>query len=133
MLEFKTVRELYEACYYGDDILKDSIKEVGLEGWVRTNRDNGSVGFIELNDGTYFKNTQIVYDKSLSNYDEISHLLSGTSVEIQGTFILTPNMKQPFEIHATSVKVLGQCDPSYPIPNPACLQPPNFLKSKYQS
>ena len=115
MFEFKTVRELYEACYYGDDILKDSIKEVGLEGWIRTNRDNGSVGFIELNDGTYFKNTQIVYDKSLANFDEIAHLLGGTSIEVKGKFILTPNMKQPFEIHACEIKVLGDCDPSYPL------------------
>ena len=89
MLEFKTVRELYEACYYGDDILKDSIKEVGLEGWVRTNRDNGSVGFIELNDGTYFKKLQLVYDKTLENYNEVSHYLTGSAINVKGRFVLT--------------------------------------------
>lgn len=115
MMEFKTARELYESCYYGDDILKDSIDEVEIEGWIRTNRDNGSVGFIELNDGTYFKNTQIVYDKSLSCYDEVSHLLNGTSINVKGKFVLTPNMKQPFEIHASDIIVLGKCDPSYPL------------------
>ena len=67
MFEYMTIRELYELAYNADHIEKDNIEYVELQGWVRTNRDNGSVGFIELNDGTYFKNTQIVYDKSLSN------------------------------------------------------------------
>ena len=56
MVEFKTIRELYEAVNYGDQLMLDSIDNVELEGWIRTNRDNGSIGFIELNDGTYFKN-----------------------------------------------------------------------------
>ena len=56
MEEFKTVRELYEAYFYGDHLVLDSIDNVELEGWIRTNRDNGSIGFIEFNDGTYFCN-----------------------------------------------------------------------------
>ncbi len=115
MFDFKTIRELYETCYYGDDLQKESIKDIGLEGWIRTNRDNGSVGFIELNDGTYFKNAQIVYDKSLVNYDEISHLLSGSSIQVKGEFILTPELKQPFEIHVKELVVLGECEASYPL------------------
>ena len=63
MEEFKTVRELFEAYKYGDQLLLDSISEIELEGWVKTNRDNGSIGFIEFNDGTYFKNLKLVYDK----------------------------------------------------------------------
>lgn len=115
MVEFKTIRELYEACRYGDEILKDSIGNVELEGWVKTNRDNGSIGFIELNDGTYFKNAQIVYDKAVSNYDEITHYLTGTSLNIKGKFVLTPEGKQPFEIHLLEIELLGDVDSSYPL------------------
>ena len=108
MYEFKTVRELYEVCNYGDHILQDSVCEIGLEGWVRTNRNNGSIGFIELNDGTYFKNAQLVYDKNVvKNFDEITHYLTGCAVSIKGKFILTPGAKQPFEIqlHELAVKI----------------------------
>ena len=115
MFDFKTIRELYETCFYGDELLKDSIKEIAIEGWIRTNRDNGSIGFIELNDGTYFKNAQLVYDKNLSNYAEVSHLLNGTSIQVKGIFVLTPLMKQPFEIKVNEIVVLGACDESYPL------------------
>lgn len=116
MYEFKTVRELYETCYFGDQLLHDSIDEVGLEGWIRTNRNNGSIGFIELNDGTYFKNAQIVYDRNaMSDFDEISRHLTGCSVSIKGKFILTPDSKQPFEIQLHEFILLGDCDASYPL------------------
>lgn len=116
MYDFKTVRELYETCYYGDQILQDSLDEVSLEGWIRTNRNNGSIGFIELNDGTYFKNAQIVYDKNnLNNFDEITHHLTGCSISIKGKFVLTPQSKQPFEIQLHEFTLLGDCDASYPL------------------
>ena len=100
MYDFKTVRELYETCYYGDQIQQDSLDEIGLEGWIRTNRNNGSIGFIELNDGTYFKNAQIVYDKEkINNFEDITHHLTGCSISIKGKFVLTPNAKQPFEMN----------------------------------
>ena len=89
MLDFKTVRELYEAVNFSDQQMLDSIDEVELEGWIKTNRDNGSIGFIELNDGTYFKNLQLVYDKNLSNYDEVAHLLTGSAIDVKGKFVLT--------------------------------------------
>lgn len=118
MEEFKTVRELYETCKYGDSFEKESIEEVELDGWVRTNRDNGSIGFIEFNDGTYFKNAQLVYDKD--NLDEemfnrISHLKTGSSIEITGKFVLTPNMRQPFEIHVKTITLLGDVAEDYPL------------------
>ncbi|MDD7735774.1 MAG: asparagine--tRNA ligase [Bacillales bacterium] len=115
MIEFKTVRELYESYNYGDHLVLDSINEIELEGWIRTNRDNGSVGFIELNDGTYFKNLQLVYDKSLENYNEISHYLTGSAIDVKGKFVLTENGKQPFEVHVTSITLEGGVDPSYPL------------------
>jgi len=116
MYEFKTVRELYESCHYGDQILVDSIDEIGLEGWIKTNRNNGSIGFIELNDGTYFKNAQIVYDKNtIKNFDEITHHLTGCSVSIKGKFVLTPDSRQPFEIQLQEFTLIGDCDASYPL------------------
>ena len=117
MIEFKTVRELYEAVNYGDQLMKDSINEVELEGWIKTNRDNGSIGFIELNDGTYFKNAQLVYNNDLVNHDEVAHFLSGAAVDVKGKFVLTPEGKQPFEIQVISVELEGDVDPSYPLPD----------------
>lgn len=116
MVEFKTVRELYETCKFGDAFEKESITDVELEGWIRTNRNNGSIGFIELNDGTYFKNAQIVYDKEiLENFVEVSHFSTGSSIHIVGKFFLTPEMKQPFEIHLTSIELEGGVDEDYPL------------------
>ena len=115
MLDFKTVRELYEAVNFSDQQMLDSIDEVELEGWIKTNRDNGSIGFIELNDGTYFKNLQLVYDKNLSNYDEVAHLLTGSAIDVKGKFVLTPDGKQPFEVHVTEITIEGLVDPSYPL------------------
>ena len=116
MYEFKTVRELYESCYYGNHILLDSLDEIGLEGWIRTNRNNGSIGFIELNDGTYFKNAQIVYDKNIvNNFEDITHHLTGCSISIKGKFVLTPEAKQPFEIQLHEFTLIGDCDASYPL------------------
>ena len=115
MIEFKTVRELFESFNYGDHLVLDSIKEVELEGWVKTNRDNGSIGFIEFNDGTYFKNLQLVYDKNVANYNEVSHMLTGSAINVKGKFVLTENGKQPFEVHVESITLEGAVDPSYPL------------------
>ena len=116
MYDFKTVRELYETCYYGDQIQQDSLDEIGLEGWIRTNRNNGSIGFIELNDGTYFKNAQIVYDEEkINNFEDITHHLTGCSISIKGKFVLTPNAKQPFEIQLHEFTLIGDCDSTYPL------------------
>ena len=73
-------RELYEMAVNGSDMELDQLEYVSVEGWVRTNRDNGQVGFIELNDGSYFKNIQIVYGPELDNHNEVSHLLTGSSI-----------------------------------------------------
>ncbi len=115
MEEFKTIRELYEAVNYGDQMMLDQINEIELEGWIKTNRDNGSIGFIELNDGTYFKNAQLVYNNELANHDAVSHYLSGSAIDVKGKFVLTPNGKQPFEIQVTSIELEGDVDPSYPL------------------
>ena len=73
-------------------------KEVLLEGWVRTLRASKNFGFIELNDGTFFKNLQIVFGEELEYFKEISKLPLSSSIKVKGILIPTPEAKQPFEI-----------------------------------
>ena len=90
-------------------------KQVNLMGWVRSNRSQAQFGFLTVNDGSFFDSVQIVYDNKLNNFEEISKFRVGVSVNVIGKVILTPNMKQPFEIHADSVEMIGDCPETYPI------------------
>ena len=92
-----------------------SEQEVTLMAWVRTNRAQQKFGFLNINDGSYFDNVQVVYDSDLANFDEISKIRVGASVKVEGKVILTPDMKQPFEIHAVRVEMLGDSPENYPI------------------
>ncbi len=89
--------------------------EVTLSGWVRTSRTSKSFGFIELNDGTHFKNIQVVFGENLNNFDEISKISLGSSINVNGKLIKSPGDKQPFEISASSIEILGFCDPEFPL------------------
>lgn len=86
-----------------------------LMGWVRTNRAQAQFGFLNVNDGTYFSNLQVVYDAALANFSDISKYRVGMSVQIEGKVVLTPEMKQPLELHATKIEMLGDCPENYPI------------------
>jgi len=88
---------------------------VQLSAWVRTNRAQKEFGFLSINDGTTLSTLQVVYEASLSNFEDIQKIRVGSSVEIEGTFVLTPEMKQPFEIKATKVVLLGDSPENYPI------------------
>ena len=90
-------------------------QEVTLMAWVRTNRAQQKFGFLNINDGSYFDNVQVVYDSELANFDEISKIRVGASVKVYGKVVLTPEMKQPFEIHAVCVELLGDSPENYPI------------------
>ncbi|MEN8907670.1 MAG: asparagine--tRNA ligase [Clostridiales bacterium] len=90
-------------------------EELNINGWIRTIRDSKNFGFIELNDGTYFKNVQIVFDDSLSNFKEITKFTTGSSISIKGVLVATPSMKQPFEIKATKIVLEGLADSDYPL------------------
>lgn len=90
-------------------------KEVTIMGWVRTNRAQAQFGFLNINDGSYFENLQVVYDSNLANFEEVSKFRVGVSVKITGNVILTPNMKQALELHATNITMLGDCPETYPI------------------
>ena len=109
--------ELYDIVTGGDDIEKEELLKatVCLQGWVRTNRSNGQIGFIEFNDGTYFKNVQLVYSKDSESYDKLSAFRNGCSIEVKGKVVFTPENKQPFEINVTEATLLGDCDEDYPL------------------
>ncbi|MCD8205915.1 MAG: asparagine--tRNA ligase [Clostridia bacterium] len=95
---------------------KYSGKGVKLCGWVRTIRTSKNFGFIELNDGTYFKNCQVVIEEgNLPNYDEVSRQNVGASLICEGELILTPERAQPFEIHAVAIEISGTSTPDYPL------------------
>ncbi len=91
-------------------------KEVTVSGWARTVRDSKTIGFIELNDGSSFKCVQIVFeDGKVDNFKEIAKLNVGSAVTVTGTVVLTPEMRQPFEIHAKEITVEGLSTPDYPL------------------
>ena len=116
-------------CLEGDDILKllrlnqlyknaneyaDKTVEIG--GWIRTMRVSKNFGFIELNDGSFFKNVQIVFeDGKLDNYAEISKQNVGAAIIVRGKVVLTPEAKQPFEIKADQIYVEGTSTSDYPM------------------
>lgn len=101
------------------DIYKSSTlylnQSIFVEGWIRTIRDSKSIGFIELNDGSHFKNLQIVFDETLSNFSEIAKLGVGAAVAIDGILLETPNAKQPFELKSNSIQIKGLCPAEYPL------------------
>jgi asparaginyl-tRNA synthetase len=104
------VRELFE------NFANFDAKKITVQGWIRTIRESKALVFIELNDGGYFRNIQIVIEeKSLSNFKEVAGLNVGSAVKVQGTLLLTPQAKQPFEIKACEVSVEGESTPDYPL------------------
>lgn len=108
-METTLVRSIYR------DTEKFADKDVKVSGWIRTIRDSKSFGFIELNDGTFFKNIQIVFEDKLDNFKEIAKLPISSSLEVEGKLSITPNAKQPFEIKANKISVEGKSSSDYPL------------------
>lgn len=95
---------------------KYATKEITVAGWARSVRASNVFGFIELNDGTFFKNLQVVFEKEfLENFEEIAHLNIGSSIYVTGELVLTPEAKQPFEIKAKKITVEGLSTPDFPL------------------
>lgn len=115
MFEFMTIRELYEIVLSASHVELDSMEYVQLQGWIRTNRSSGKIGFIELNDGTYFRNGQLVYLQELKNFEDVEKFPTGAAVTVTGKLKLTPEGKQPFEIQVTEIALEGDCDRDYPL------------------
>lgn len=90
-------------------------KEVQVSGWIRTSRVSKSFGFIELNDGTFFKNLQVVFDDTLPNFSDVSKYHISTAITIKGDFVLTPEAKQPFELKAKEIILEGESSADYPL------------------
>jgi len=106
---------LYDIVLNGDESEIEAAKIVALEGWVRTNRDNGSIGFIEFNDGTYFKNVQLVYSKESKDYEVLTALRTGAAIKVVGEVKITPENKQPFEIIVSECELEGDVADDYPL------------------
>ena len=91
-------------------------REVTVCGWAKTIRDMKTFGFIELNDGSCFKNLQVVMSaEELANYKEIAAQNVGAALIVRGTVVLTPDAKQPLEVKAHSIEVEGKSTPDYPL------------------
>ena len=108
-MEKLSIKDLYK------DFKSFSDKEVCIEGWVRTVRDSKTFGFIELNDGSFFKNVQIVISDKLDNFKDLVKLTISSSIKVFGTLVVTANSKQPFEIQATNIEVFNLSDVDYPL------------------
>ena len=98
-----------------DSIKKYENKAVVLEGWVRNNRNQSNFGFIDFNDGTYFKNLQLVYDKDLKDFDSISKIRVGSAIRVKGKIVKSEGGGQSHELKVESVELLGDSPEDYPI------------------
>ena len=90
-------------------------KELQISGWVKTIRDSKNFGFIELNDGSFFKNVQIVFDSELANFEDIKKITISSSIIVTGSLVKTENAKQPFEIKANNIEIVNLADLDYPL------------------
>ena len=103
------VRDLY------DKLTEYMDKEVTLQGWIRNHRKQKEFGFIDFNDGTYFKSVQVVYDDKLDDFEDIQKLRIGSAIEVVGKVIESPAKGQEFEVQVVSINLLGDCPEDYPI------------------
>ena len=109
-MKYTDVRKLYR------ETQSFTGKTVTVVGWIRTNRGSNKFGFIELNDGTFFKSVQVVYDdESLENFNEISKYPISSALVVTGELVLTPNAKQLFEIKAHKIELEASSDADYPL------------------
>ena len=90
-------------------------KEVTIGGWLRSNRDSKTFGFLTVNDGSFFESLQVVYSDNLENFQAITKLNVGAAVICTGTIVATPNAKQPFEMQAKAVEIEGESTADYPL------------------
>lgn len=90
-------------------------QQITVSGWIRTLRDSKNFGFIELNDGTFFKNLQVVFDDSLDNFAKIAKLTISSAIIVKGELVESPGAKQPFELKASEITIEGEADADYPL------------------
>jgi len=108
-MEKVLVKQIYkEKEKYADGI-------VSISGWIRTIRSSKAFGFIEVNDGSFFKNIQVVFEEDLENFAEIAKLPISSSLTIEGKLVVTTGAKQPFEVKATKIMIEGMSNTDYPL------------------
>lgn len=90
-------------------------KEITISGWVKTVRDSKTFGFIEINDGSFFKNLQVVFDSSLNNFNEICKLTISSTITVTGVIVKTEGAKQPFELKANNIQIFHLSPVDYPL------------------
>jgi asparaginyl-tRNA synthetase len=90
-------------------------KNITVSGWVKTERTSKNFGFIELNDGSFFKNLQVVFEEGLENFNDIAKLSVGSALSINGMLVESPGAKQPFELKAEEIIIEGSSTPDYPL------------------
>ncbi len=105
-----TVKALFRGAY--KELMGEEIK---LTGWIRTSRLSKTFGFIELNDGSFFKNIQIVFDDSLPNFEKVGKLSIGSAIQIEGEVVESPGKGQTFEVQAKGVEITGESSMDYPL------------------
>ncbi|MEN3003639.1 asparagine--tRNA ligase [Dehalobacterium formicoaceticum] len=88
---------------------------ISVEGWVRTLRVSKNFGFIEINDGTFFNNLQIVFDENLNNFQEVAKLTLSSALHVEGTLVKSLGAKQLFELKASVIEIIGLSEPDYPL------------------
>ena len=109
------IKNIYAAYQVNDNFAFEN-KTITIAGWTRSIRSSNAFGFIELNDGSYFKNLQVVFESGvIDNYNDIAAQNIGASLIIMGKVILTPEAKQPFELKAEKIEIEGASAPEYPL------------------
>ena len=106
MKDLKEVYQTYEKLFN---------QEITLQGWIRNHRKQKDIGFIDFNDGTYFKGVQLIYDHNLKDFQEVQKLHIGSAITVTGILIKSLKEKQPFEIMIKTIKLEGDCPDDYPI------------------
>jgi asparaginyl-tRNA synthetase len=108
-MSYTPIKSLYKdtAAYLG--------REISIAGWVRTARSSKEFGFIELNDGSFFKSLQIVFGSSLKNFSEVENINVGSSLEISGKLVESPAAGQAFELQADKITIINQAPEDYPL------------------
>src|SRR6056297_3605033 len=108
-MEVTNIKNIFKKpeLYYG--------QELNIKGWIRTIRTSKSIGFIEINDGTFFDNIQVIFDENLTNNEKIRKCTTGTALNIVGELIKTPNAKQDFEIQSKEIEIIAETSEDYPL------------------
>ncbi len=94
----------------------EALDDLHVAGWVRSRRENSKAfSFIELNDGTCLDSLQIIADANIPGYEQIAKMSTGASIEVRGKLVASPAAGQSWEMHASSLKLLGEAPEDYPL------------------